>query len=117
MFKNQWFIVGSVIILTQIVLLKNYTQFFNENIIIEGQRCTCPHAKIITGSELLKIITPDSLLKYKFDFTEIYLENEISTNADPMGVKQYVVSGQIVGKCNISVSDSHYYPLFKIATS
>ena len=31
-----------------------------------------------------------------------------------MGVSQYIVYGEIVGKQSVSEGDEHYYPLFKI---
>lgn len=107
-------IIGAIIILAQIALFRNYLPFLSNKIIIEGQRCTCPDAKVISGEGYLRSITSDSLKKYNLDYSEIYFEEEISTSSDPMGVSQYVVNGKVIGKESISEGDEHYYPLFKI---
>lgn len=107
-------IIGSTIILAQIVFFRSYLPFGSDKIIIEGQRCTCPHARIKSGESYLKEITPDILMKYNLDYSEIYFENEISTSSDPMGVNQYIISGQVIDKESISDGDGHYYPLFRI---
>jgi hypothetical protein len=107
-------IIGITIILAQMVLFRNYLPFLSNKVVIEGQWCTCPHARVTSGSAYLKSITPDSLLKYDLDYSEIYFENGISTSSDPMGLGPYIISGQIVGKGNISEGDGNYYPLFRI---
>lgn len=104
----------TTLILVQIILLRNYLPFISNTIIIENQWCTCPEAKVISGRNHLKKITPDSLLKYNLDYSEMYVKNEISTSSDPMGVEQYIISGEIIGKSSISEGDGHYYPLFRI---
>lgn len=112
--RQRILIIGSILILLQIVLFRNYLPFISNKLIIEGQSCTCPHAKVTNGRSFLETITPDSLRKYNLDYSEIYFENEISTSSDPMGVSQYIISGQIIGKESISEGDGHYYPLFRI---
>ncbi len=69
---------------------------------------------ITQTSNYLKTITPDSLKKYDLDYSEMYIENDISTSSDPMGVKHYLVTGEIIGKESISEGDENYYPLFRI---
>lgn len=107
-------LTGLMVILTQIILFRNYLPFLSNKIIIEGQWCTCPDVRVTSGRAYLKTITPDSLLKYDFNYSEMYLENEISTSSDPMGVGPYLISGQIIGKGSISEGDGNYYPLFRI---
>lgn len=105
---------GTTLILVQFILLRNYLPYISNTIIIENQWCTCPEAKVISGRNHLKNITPDSLLKYNIDYSEMYVKNEISTSSDPMGVEQYIITGEIIGKSSISEGDGHYYPLFRI---
>jgi hypothetical protein len=112
--RQRILIIGTIIILVQIVLFRNYLPFISNKLIIDGQSCTCPHAKVTNGRSFLETITPDSLRKYNLDYSEIYFENEISTSSDPIGVNQYIISGQIIGKESISEGDGHYYPLFRI---
>jgi hypothetical protein len=107
-------IIGSGIILAQILLFRNYLTFPSDQIIIEGQRCTCPNARVKSGEAYLKTITPDSLIKYNLDYSEIYFKNDISNASDPMGVNQYIITGQIIGKGSVSEVDGHNYPLFRI---
>lgn len=110
------FIIGFIFIVTQIILGRNYLPFLPNKIIVKGQRCTCPHASVQQGESYLKKISPDSLKKFKLDYTEIYFETEISTSSDPMGVESYVLTGKIIGKKSISNGDKHYYPIFRIDT-
>jgi hypothetical protein len=111
--KNRYKFV--FLILFQLFLFRNYLfPFLAKNIVVKGISCTCPDAEIIGGKSYLKSITPDSLLKYNLDFSEIYFTNRISTSSDPMGVHEYVIKGNVVGKESISEEDNHYYPLFKI---
>ena len=107
-------IIGSIIILAQVVLFRNYLPFLTNKIIITNQWCTCPNARVLSGSNYLKTITPDSLKKYDLDYSEMYIENDISTSSDPMGVRHYLVTGEIIGKESISEDDGHFYPLFRI---
>jgi hypothetical protein len=107
-------IIGSLIILAQVVIFKNYIPFLTNKIIITNQWCTCPDARVLSGENYLKTITPDSLKKYDIDYSEMYVKNEISTSSDPMGVEQYIITGEIIGKSSISEGDGHYYPLFRI---
>jgi hypothetical protein len=76
--------------------------------------CTCPNARVLSGRNYLKTITPDSLKKYDLDYSEMYIENDISTSSDPMGVNQYIITGEIIGKGSVSEGDGNYYPLFRI---
>lgn len=96
------------------MLFRNYIPFLTNKIITEGQSCTCPHARVKSGETYLKTITPDSLKKYQLDYSEIYFEDDISTTSDPMGVNQYIITGQIIGKGSISEGDGHYFPVFRI---
>lgn len=107
-------IIGSLIILAQVVLFKNYIPFLTNKIIITNQWCTCPNARVLSGENYLKTITPDSLKKYDLDYSEMYIKNDISTSSDPMGVEHYLVTGEIIGKESISEGDDNFYPLFKI---
>jgi hypothetical protein len=114
MTKKQLTFIGTIIILAQLALFRNYLPFLSQKLIVKGIRCTCPDAEIISGKSYLKSITPDSLKKYDLDYSEIYFEEEISTSSDPMGVHQYIITGKVIGKESISEGDGHYYPLFKI---
>jgi hypothetical protein len=107
-------ILGSIIILSQIVLFRNYLPFISHKIVVNGIKCTCPDAEVISGETYLKTITPDSLKKYDLNYSEIYFEEGISTTSDPMGVHQYIVTGKVIGKQSISKGDENYYPLFRI---
>ena len=112
--KQLTFIIGTIIILSQLVLFRNYLPFLSQKLIVKGIWCTCPDAAVISGKNYLKSITPDSLKKYDLDYSEIYFEEGISTSSDPMGVSQYIITGKVIGKESISEGDGHYYPLFKI---
>jgi hypothetical protein len=107
-------IIGAIIILTQVVLFRNYLPFLSHKIVVKGISCTCPDAEVISGEKYLRSITPDSLKRYDLNYSEIYFEDGISTTYDPMGVHQYVVTGKVIGKECISEGDGHYYPLFEI---
>lgn len=112
--KQLTIIIGSIIILAQVALFRNYLPFITTKIIITNQWCTCPDAHVLSGKTYLKTITADSLLKYELDYSEMFIENDISTSSDPMGVNQYLVTGEIVGKGIVSEGDGKYYPLFRI---
>lgn len=112
--KQLKIIIGSIIILAQVVLYKNYIPFLTNKIIITNQWCTCPNARVLIGKSHLKSIAPDSLKKYNIDYSEMYIENKISTPSDPMGAEYYIVTGEIIGKESISEGDKNYYPLFRI---
>lgn len=105
-----------VIFLIQLFLFR--TSIFPSTsavILIKGQSCTCPHAKTIRGEEQLRVITPDSLLKYNLNYSELYFEDEISTPQDLMGVNHYEISGEIIGKRNTFTTDTfQYYPIVKL---
>lgn len=107
-------IIGSIIIITQVVLFRNYLPFLSNKIVVNGISCTCPDAEVISGEKYLRSITPDSLKRYDLNYSEIYFEDGISTTSDPMGVHQYIVTGQVIGKESISEGDENYYPLFRI---
>ena len=66
------------------MLFRNYLPYLSHKIVVKGISCTCPDAEVISGKEYLKSITPDSLLKYNLDYSEIYFEEEISTASDLM---------------------------------
>lgn len=114
MTKKQLTFIGTIIILAQLALFRNYLPFLSQKLIVNGIRCTCPDAEVISGKNYLKSITPDSLKKYDLDYSEIYFEEGISTSSDPMGVNQYIITGKVIGKESISEGDGHYYPLFEI---
>ena len=106
---------GILLILAQVFLFRNYLPFLTQKIVVKGIKCTCPDAVVLSGKDYLRAITPDSLKKYDLNYDEIYFENGISTISDPMGVHQYIITGEVIGKSSISEGDEHYYPLFKIA--
>jgi hypothetical protein len=112
--RHLTIIIGSILILAQVALFRNYLPFLPNKIVITNQWCTCPNARVLSGRNYLKTITPDSLKKYDLDYSEMFIENDISTSSDPMGVKHYLVTGEIIGKGSISEGDENYYPLFKI---
>lgn len=104
-----------MIILIQIVFFRDYLfPFRSSQIVIKGQSCTCPHARVVKGETYLKSITPDSLKKYNLIYSEVYFENTISTPSDLMGVSTYLVEGEIIGKESIAAGDKNSYPLFRI---
>ena len=112
--KQLTLIIGAIIIIAQVVLFRNYLPFLSHKIVVKGISCTCPDAEVINGEQYLRSVTPDSLKKYDLNYSEIYFEKGISTTSDPMGVHQYIVTGQVIGKESISEGDEHYYPLFRI---
>jgi|GEM_PF-6939911 len=113
--RNKRFIIGSIIILIQIIIFREYLfPFRSDQIVIEGQSCTCPHAKVVKGETYLESITPDSLKKYNLIYSEVYFENTISTPSDLMGVSTYLIEGEVVGKKSIAAGDKYSYPLIRI---
>lgn len=112
--RQLTFTIGTILVLAQIGLFRNYLPLLSNKIVVKGISCTCPDAEVISGESYLKTITPDSLKKYNLDYSEIYFEEGISTSSDPMGVSEYIVTGKVIGKESISERDAHYYPLFKI---
>ncbi len=80
---------------------------------IRGLACTCPDESVVNGQLYLKSITPDSLKKYDFDYSEIYVTKELSTKIDPMGVDYYIVTGKVIGKERVSPTDP-WNPVVKI---
>lgn len=81
---------------------------------MQGQRCTCPHARVLKGKQTLIQLFTDRLNSEHVDFSEIYFENEISTHSDPMGVGKYIIKGKIVGVSAISERDKRVFPVFQI---
>lgn len=81
---------------------------------MQGQRCTCPHARVLNGERSLIPSFPDSLNSEHVDFSEIYFVNEINTSSDPMGVGKYRIKGKIVGISSMSYGDLIAYPRFQI---
>ena len=113
--RNKTFILGSIIILIQVVFFREYLfPFRSDQIVIKGQSCTCPHAKMVKGEAYLKSIMPDSLKKYNMVYSEVYFENGISTLSDLMGVSTYLIEGEVIGQKSIAPGDKYKYPLFRI---
>lgn len=107
-------LIAILLILSQLFFLRDYLPFVSNTILVQGQRCTCPHARVLNGKRALMKMFPDSLNSEHVDFSEIYFENEISTHSDPMGVGKYIIKGKIVGVSAISEGDKRVFPVFQI---
>lgn len=97
-------IVGGLILLAQLILFRAYLSPFHwGHIKVTGLACTCPDEEVLGGQLYLKNITPDSLKKYNLDYSEIYVTNKpYNPFFDPMGVDQYFIKGQVIGKDRVS---------------
>ena len=103
--KKVW-IVGGIIILFQIIYFKDYLSPFQwEQIKVTGLACTCPDEEVVNGQSYLRSIAPDSLKKYKIDYSEIYVTERPATTSDPMGVDEYIIKGKVIGIKRVSEYD------------
>ena len=106
--------IGGLILIGQLIIFRDYISPFQwGQIKFSGLACTCPDGTVDKGRIYLKIITPDSLKKYHLDYSEIYLTEKPFTDIDPMGVDQYIITGQIIGKDRVSEED-HWNPKMKV---
>ncbi len=114
--KKNWIqlLILTAIPLQLFFLFDYYFSFGANKIVVKGQRCTCPDAKVLQGKEYLNSITINSLKIYELNYTQMFFKNEISTTNDPMGVGEYVIFGKIVGKQKIAIQDKEFYPIFRI---
>lgn len=109
-------IIGGLVLAGQLVIFRDYISPIQwGQIKTSGLACTCPDESVLNGQLYLKAITPDSLKQYKLDYSEIYVTDRPSTKIDPLGVDYYMVTGQVIGKRQVSPSDS-WNPIVKIDT-
>ncbi len=112
--RNKIAILWGLILIVQGYYFADYLSPFGwRQIKVEGLACTCPDEKVLQGQLTLKKNTPDSLKKYELDYSEIYVTERPSTNIDPMGVSQYIIQGQIIGKDRVSPNDP-WNPILRV---
>ncbi len=69
---------------------------------VSGLACTCPDETVVSGKLYLRSITPDSLKKFDLDYSEIYVTEDLYADTDPMGVANYIIKGEVIGKRRVS---------------
>ncbi|HEY3406188.1 MAG TPA: hypothetical protein VGK59_22530 [Ohtaekwangia sp.] len=107
-------IIGCLILLAQFIIFRDYLFPIQwGQIKVSGLACTCPDEKVLNGQWYLRSITPDSLKKYDLDYSEIYVTEKPTTEFDLMGVGDYIITGQVVGKDRVSEVDQ-WNPLVKV---
>ncbi|MCK5538306.1 MAG: hypothetical protein KAI79_15880, partial [Bacteroidales bacterium] len=92
-------------ILQLIVFWDNIGIFQWGKIKVHGLACTCPDVSVDKGIIYLKSIVPDSLQQYNLECSEVYLDERPSTSIDPMGIEQYIIKGEIIGKRRVNKND------------
>lgn len=106
---SQWIkilLTGGIILLIQMIVFRdNLSPILWGKLKISGLACTCPDETVDKGRFYLRFITPDSLKKYHLDYSEIYVTEMPSTEIDPMGVDQYIITGSVIGKDRVSDND------------
>jgi hypothetical protein len=109
-------IIFSAILVVQLVMFSDYISIFSwDQIKVKGLACTCPDEKVISGVQYLKSITPDSLKKYNLEYSEIFVSERPSAGIDYMGVNEYVIKGEVVGKKRVSNYDP-WNPYVKVTS-
>ncbi|MFT6747027.1 MAG: hypothetical protein ACJAZ2_001373 [Glaciecola sp.] len=96
-----------------IPLVRNISPYITGEIIIKGQACTCPDEKVLVGEGYLKANTPDSLMKYNLDYSELFISEMPAEVPDYQGVGVYAVKGKIVGKERVYKGD-RWNPYFEM---
>ena len=90
----------------QLFMFSDYISIFSwGQIKVKGLACTCPDEKVISGIQYLKSITPDSLKLYEMDYSEIFVSERPSAGIDYMGVNEYIIKGEVIGKKRVSNYD------------
>lgn len=115
-FTKYWlFIIWLVFIVFQMTKFwDNIIPNFNKDFIVtKGLVCTCPDATVIKGKDYLISNTPDSLKKFNIDYSEIWFTETPQTSWDYQAKGKYIVYGQVIGKNQVSKSDT-WNPLFEV---
>ena len=113
--KKQIIIFSSILVV-QLVMFSDYISIFSwGQIKVKGLACTCPDEKVISGIQYLKSITPDSLKKYNLEYSEIFVSERPSAGIDYMGVSEYIIKGEVVGKKRVSKYDP-WNPYVKVTS-
>lgn len=106
--------IGIIILLTQIIIFRDYIPFFQwGQIKVTGLACTCPDESVLGGRLYLRYITPDSLKEFNLDYSEVYVTEKPFVEPDWMGTDKYIIKGEIVGKRRISKGDP-WNPIVKV---
>jgi hypothetical protein len=80
---------------------------------IKTLHCTCPDAALTKGQNYLKNITPDSLLKYDFDYSEVYFEDVPDPLMTPFLRGKFKITVEIIGKDRVGIN-SRWHPLVRV---
>jgi hypothetical protein len=114
--KKKLILLSGIALFLQVAFFRDYVSPFQwGQVKMNGQSCTCPNGNVISGQLYLWAITPDSLQKYDFDYSEIYLTEQPTTDIDVMGADAYIIKGAIIGKQRISEA-SLWNPIFRVDT-
>ena len=104
--RTKILLIGGLILISQIIVFSEHISPIQwGQIKFSGLACTCPDGSVDNGRFYIQFITPDSLKKYDLDYSEIYLTETPFTQIDPMGVDQYIITGEIIGKERVSEGD------------
>lgn len=107
-------IIGVLMLVGQLIVFRDYISPVQwGQIKVSGLACTCPDEFVVNGQWYLKALTPDSLVTYDLDYSEIYVTERPSTELDPMGADCYIITGQVIGKERIDQSSS-WNPVVKV---
>ncbi|MFT5724240.1 MAG: hypothetical protein ACI9JN_001358 [Bacteroidia bacterium] len=113
--KNILLVTGLLFIL-QVIVFQDYILPIQwGQVKVQGLACTCPDETVLNGQLYLRSVTPDSLKVYHLDYSEIYVTERPATDFDPMGVDEYIIRGQIIGKDQVDES-STWNPKFQVDT-
>ena len=114
---NQWIkilLIGGLILLIEIfVFWEHLSPILWGKLKVSGLACTCPDESVDKGRLYLRFITPDSLKRYKMNYSEIYVSEPIDNPMDPMGVDQYLITCRVIGKHRVD-NYSPWNPKVKI---
>lgn len=112
--KKTIFYVFGFFLLAQFFFFYDYlTPFHWRQIKVKGLACTCPDESVVSGTEYLKSITPDSLKKYDLDYSEIFVTGRPCSKNDPMGVGYYFIKGVVEGKSRVNYNEN-WNPRFRV---
>lgn len=96
-----------------IPLVRYISPYMTGEIIVKGQACTCPDERVLAGESYLKANTPDTLAKFKLDYSELFISEMPAEVPDYQGVGIYAVKGQILGKERVFEGD-RWNPYFEM---
>lgn len=112
--RRKIVVVGGFLLLLQFIYFSDYISPVQwGSLKVRGLACTCPDETVVRGNTYLRMITPDSLKKYNLDYSEIYVTEQPTTDIDPMGVDEYIIEGEVIGKARVYEGDS-WNPKFRV---